>query len=828
MTHKLSNAIILIALALLQFLGTFLFLRGFLLTRHTLPDRGQPLDPWQAFPILPSPVDRARVPFHQGTAYPAMERAVIVVIDALRFDFVVDQKNATRHYWNHLPVIHQLTQSQPTSSLLFQFRADPPTTTMQRVKGLMTGSLPTFIDAGSNFASGAVGEDHLVHHFHSNAFHVTLLGDDTWVHLFPESIDTAHASDSFKMFDLHTVDNRILDKLWTEVAQPRKQVVVAHFLGVDHCGHTYGPDHPHMADKLAQMNTVLERLVREIDDTTLLVVMGDHGMSVEGDHGGESVEELMSTLFLHAKRPLTSADTGLRDLYHRIHAARQRVLGYDLRDISERLHYDASRYPIVSQIHLVPTLAYLMGVPIPFGNLGALLPDVLNPPTIGADPLKTLQHMVLQYRKNAVQVHTYLTRYAAYDAAFAPDALHDKMAYLWAAETALLHSDAAQSRAVLEQAIFDYDAFLIHTLQYCEAIWAQFDVASMVLGIAVLACGVLVSFWLLSSTITRDMFWLVAGLLVQALTLGSNSFVVWEDQGTRFVAATLCVVWLVQDPHWLPLAVLAWIRLTGLTGLCREEQFPYCDSLQTAPDWLLTGTAVVLTLLLLPYAFGRRPTRVLYRVILSIVLVRLVVDVYAWEGSSALLQVYLPRTVFAITLWMTFQDGWCALYGWSAMLAMLQRPLGCLWLLTVPLVVEVLARGNARSRTTRLVLVHTLGSHLFFATFHQATFSALPWKAAFIGFDDMNYYGGATLVSLSTLGSYLLSWMGWRLLLPAPQAPHYDYLLLLSQSIPTALTAVFVYILRRHLMTWKIFAPRLLLQVILGLGVHVMALLIKK
>ncbi|ORY95890.1 alkaline-phosphatase-like protein, partial [Syncephalastrum racemosum] len=455
---------------------------------------------------------------------------------------------------------------------------------MQRVKGLMTGSLPTFIDAGSNFASSAVGEDHLVYHF-NRAFHVTLLGDDTWVHLFPDSIDTAYASDSFKMFDLHTVDNRILDKLWTEVAQPRKQVLLAHFLGVDHCGHTYGPDHPNMADKLAQMNTVIERLVDQfIDDSTLLVVMGDHGMSVEGDHGGESVEELMSTLFLYSKRPLTSTDTSLRDLYHRIHAARQRVLGYDVRDISDRLQYDASRYPIVSQIHLVPSLAYLMGVPIPFGNLGAILPDVLNPPVTQqqSDPLLTLQHMVLQYRKNAVQVHTYLTRYAAYDAAFAPHALQDKLAYLWAAEAALLRPGAAQDRALLEQAVLDYDAFLIHTLQYCEAIWAQFDVTSMVLGIAVLACGVLISLWFLfSSSITYDTLWLVAGLLVQALTLGSNSFVVWEDQGTRFVAATLCVVWLVQDHAWiLPLAVLAWIRLTGSTGLCREEQFPYCDAIQ--------------------------------------------------------------------------------------------------------------------------------------------------------------------------------------------------------------------------------------------------------
>ena len=40
--------------------------------------------------------------------------------------------------------------------LLLKFIADPPTTTLQRLKGLTTGSLPTFIDAGSNFAGEVI------------------------------------------------------------------------------------------------------------------------------------------------------------------------------------------------------------------------------------------------------------------------------------------------------------------------------------------------------------------------------------------------------------------------------------------------------------------------------------------------------------------------------------------------------------------------------------------------------------------------------------------------------------------------------------------------
>ena len=54
--------------------------------------------------------------------------------------------------------------------------------------------------------------------------------------------------------DLHTVDSGVLSHLGEEMARDDWEVIVAHFLGVDHCGHRYGPNHPQMAAKLVQMN----------------------------------------------------------------------------------------------------------------------------------------------------------------------------------------------------------------------------------------------------------------------------------------------------------------------------------------------------------------------------------------------------------------------------------------------------------------------------------------------------------------------------------------------------------------------------------------------
>lgn len=110
------------------------------------------------------------------------KRAVIVVIDALRFDFVapvVDDadddaeeidhwrrvrrtKRPEMYHINKLPVVRELLEADAARALLYRFEADPPTTTMQRLKGLTTGSLPTFLDLRQNFHSPAVAEDSLV------------------------------------------------------------------------------------------------------------------------------------------------------------------------------------------------------------------------------------------------------------------------------------------------------------------------------------------------------------------------------------------------------------------------------------------------------------------------------------------------------------------------------------------------------------------------------------------------------------------------------------------------------------------------------------------
>lgn len=63
---------------------------------------------------------------------------------------------------------------------------------------------------------------------------------------------------SFNVWDLDTVDNVVRTNLYKELQNSDWNLFIGHFLGVDHCGHRYGPDHSEMERKLGEVNEVIE------------------------------------------------------------------------------------------------------------------------------------------------------------------------------------------------------------------------------------------------------------------------------------------------------------------------------------------------------------------------------------------------------------------------------------------------------------------------------------------------------------------------------------------------------------------------------------------
>ena len=250
-----KTLILFVFLIIAYVVGLLIFTKGFLLVRTMIHKNSSCEVEFAA---------RADDLVHGGHSgcwtHARFKRAIVIIIDALRYDFMVfnsSLKSDCPHYRNKLKSVYNMLSRRPKNSLLFKFIADPPTTTLQRLKGLTTGSLPTFVDAGANFDSSEITEDNWVDQLVAQGKDIKFLGDDTWESLFPNRFYKSYPFPSFNVKDLHTVDNGILKHLYSEIRRKDWDVLIAHFLGVDHCGHRFGPNHPAMADKLEQMDQMI-------------------------------------------------------------------------------------------------------------------------------------------------------------------------------------------------------------------------------------------------------------------------------------------------------------------------------------------------------------------------------------------------------------------------------------------------------------------------------------------------------------------------------------------------------------------------------------------
>lgn len=620
----------------LQFIALLFFKKGFLLSRPVLSNHSEcailPFDS-NEFDLL----SNDNLEKDSCWTQKSFDRAVIVVIDALRFDFVMPSDpsvdNADLNYLHSFPFLYEHSQQNPQNSLLLKFIADPPTTTLQRLKGLTTGSLPTFIDAGSNFAGTEIDEDNWIGQLSKLNKSISFIGDDTWMALFAPSFNSklTHPYESLNVKDLHTVDNGVIEHIFpiienTDETDEEWDVTIGHLLGVDHAGHRYGPNHPEMKKKLEQMNTFIQDVVNSIEDDTLLIVMGDHGMDSKGDHGGESLQEVESTLWMYSKNPF----------FGRLEESFYNTTAY------------GENHRSVNQIDLVSTISLLLGLPVPFNNLGfPVIEAFLGPES------DDLQSVAKADFLTAAQIHKYTSTFGGM---LASDAAAEK---LW--EEVQQYAKEGKWNLLVE-ASTEYQKYV---LEECHVLWVNFDMVSMVIGIILLAFSAVIiyvyarvlpveldsiyslllktvssgastfglAFWVTSRVIrfpfespayslglgitvgiivgyfgvvatvlftSNKIFHLLfapkdkwsviafAFTILHVLTFSSNSFVNWEDGTLTFLVTTMGFIFLIYSLQnltddrskvmaaYFSLLIMGFSRLSALIRVCREEQGATC------------------------------------------------------------------------------------------------------------------------------------------------------------------------------------------------------------------------------------------------------------
>ncbi|KAJ8937864.1 hypothetical protein NQ314_011692 [Rhamnusium bicolor] len=172
--------------------------------------------------------------------------------------------------------------------------AETPTVTLPRIKALTSGSVPQFIDLVLNLASTEILEDSLIHSAFSKNKRIVFYGDDTWLKLFPNFFARYEGTNSFFVRDFKEVDDNVTRNVIDELNKQDWDIMILHYLGLDHIGHVYGPYSSLVPKKLEEMDTIIYDIYTKMmsrNEKTLLLITGDHGMKDSGGHGGSTYSE---------------------------------------------------------------------------------------------------------------------------------------------------------------------------------------------------------------------------------------------------------------------------------------------------------------------------------------------------------------------------------------------------------------------------------------------------------------------------------------------------------------------------------------------------------
>lgn len=379
---------------------------------------------------LPGSLDNVQL--NTKSYKPRNSRAVLMVIDALRTDFV-SQKN-------NMPFLNQLIKDGRACQ--YQLQVHPPTVTMPRIKAMTSGAIPSFLDVILNLGSPRVKLDTFLYQMLQLQRRMVFYGDNTWTNMFPNYFSRKGENvDSLYVNDFYEGDQNITNQMRIEFNNYDWKMMILHFLGLDHIGHVEGPFSDKVPGKLKEMDSVIEEIYEAMKiwdekyhSKSLLVITGDHGMRDAGGHGGSTHPETRVPLVVLGNNCSNSADNFL-------------------------------------QIDVAPTFAVLMGVPIPYSSIGSLINPILN-------------HIPPLDRLHAIYYNT--KRLIEKSKVFYGNELSEQDFFIQYKEAKLLHSmylNDQDDMNLLQQAMGKYNTASRNLSSLLIKHYIRYDIPSIVIGI---------------------------------------------------------------------------------------------------------------------------------------------------------------------------------------------------------------------------------------------------------------------------------------------------------------------------------------------------------
>eukprot|EP00835_Amoeboradix_gromovi_P004674 NODE_379_length_9676_cov_0.362222.p1 type:complete len:695 gc:universal NODE_379_length_9676_cov_0.362222:3935-1851(-) len=635
-------------------------------------------------------------------------KLIIVLIDALRLDMANEIRNKV-----------------PYDPLFFPMAVHPPTTTATKLKSLLSGYLPSIIEVKDSFSQQKIEIQHIFSEY-GNPINssVVFVGDDTWDQLLNFKVSTP--MDSFNVWDLDTVDNQVYS-VFNKALKSQPDCLIGHLLGLDHSGHTFYPNHSTMRKKIHDYAEFISDIVRSMENGTILMVMGDHGQDVKGDHGGDSLYEVMTALIVYGHKgtsPLAKDIPSSNKLHNSIYNELQK------HDIFKGI--PMSR--IIYQLDLVPSISLILGTAIPFSNLGTIIYE-LFPSEIDYNSILRSQ---IRYAKTELNLDIEMplnVNQSAYDE--------------------------------LSRSILDVANERLNT----------FRPVYMLMGIGFLVLAYLLNYKIPARSVIY---------LPYLFLFASNSYVLSEQEISLFFIQLSIIqnfeLDLLSFYKYKKLSRLAKtlmcliiMRLLNLIVICREEFGPHCyssfyDGSTTDPPLLMKYVSIII----MPLYYYTWDS--------------LLLGTLHWIDGMNIFEFYF-KIVFAnliviLALYKSIQNKSPILFIHS------------MCLLSSKLTGYIgIAVGYFMQKFVNNPYFYCFFSYnLFFLLGHQATLSHIMWDKGFVLTMESNFTT-PIFVILNYFASFMLF----------PRMVNIKFLFIISSCICT-------FILRQHLMAWKIFFPRWLLS----------------
>ena len=118
--------------------------------------------------------------------------------------------------------------------------------------------------------------------------------------MFGEYFDKENHYPSYNVRDLDTNDVNVHLDILDALKKPF-DLLVCHFLGIDHAGHSFYVTHPELERKITETEDKIASVIENMDNNTILMLYGDHGMTSDSNHGGGSANEIRAAFFAYSK-----------------------------------------------------------------------------------------------------------------------------------------------------------------------------------------------------------------------------------------------------------------------------------------------------------------------------------------------------------------------------------------------------------------------------------------------------------------------------------------------------------------------------------------------